>query len=155
MMIFPHVRRFRGLGVFEDGVGEGVFLLDFLGDFVVEVVGGVFGFPEAAAVVELVAEGGVGADGVGIDLDGLFGDEGPLEGLGGGFEEGLEGGSEGEFVGDVEVVEVLEGGVVGFEGFVGGFDEGLRTCCHNLPGEKPLCDGGIVAERAGGVKGGR
>jgi len=105
------------LGVFEDGVGEGVLFLDFLLDFGIEVVGGVFGFPEAAAVVELVAEGGVGADGVGIDLDGLLGDEGPAEGAGGGFEEGLEGGGRGAFVGDEEGGEVLEsGGEAGLAG---------------------------------------
>ena len=142
-----------GAGVFEDGVGEGVFLLDFLGDFGIEVGGGIFGFPEAAAVVELVAESGVGDDGVGVDLDALFGDEGPAEGAGGGFEEGLEGGAEGEFVGDEEGGEVLEGGVVGLEGFVGGFDGCARGGGHSYwPWEEAW---GICSRKGGACKGAR
>ena len=38
------------------------------------------------------------------------------------FGEGLDGSADGGFVGDVEVGELGEGGVVGFDGAVGGFE---------------------------------
>ena len=37
------------------------------------------------------------------------------------FEEGLEGGADGSFVGDAETGELVEGGAVGFNGSVGEF----------------------------------
>ena len=37
------------------------------------------------------------------------------------FEERVEGGADRGLVGDVEVLELVEGGVVGFGGLVGGF----------------------------------
>ena len=51
-------------------------------------------------------------------------------------EEGLEGDAEAHFVGDVLVGEGLEGGVVGGEGFVGGFD--LGGCGRERHGRAPL-----------------
>ena len=48
--------------------------------------------------------------------------EGPAGLAGAGFEEGLEGGAHGGFVGDAEAGEAVEGGVVGFDGLVGGFE---------------------------------
>ena len=38
------------------------------------------------------------------------------------LEEGLESGAHGGLVGDAEVGELVERGVVGFDGFVGGFE---------------------------------
>ena len=37
------------------------------------------------------------------------------------FEEGLEGGADGSFVGDAETGDLVEGGAVGFNGSVGEF----------------------------------
>jgi hypothetical protein len=51
-----------GRSVFEDRVGERVAEGDLLADFLVELVGRVFGFPVAVVEVELVAERAVGAD---------------------------------------------------------------------------------------------
>ena len=49
-------------GVLEDDVAQRVALLDLLGDFRVEVVVGVLGFPVAADQAHGVFEGAVGAD---------------------------------------------------------------------------------------------
>ena len=48
--------------------------------------------------------------------------EGPAALAGAGFEQGLEGGAHRGFVGDAEAGELVERGVVGFDGLVGGFE---------------------------------
>jgi hypothetical protein len=48
----------------EEGVGEGIPFGDLGLDFLLEVVGGVFGFPDAVLEGELVDEGTVGAEGL-------------------------------------------------------------------------------------------
>ena len=55
-----------GRGVLEDDGGEGVAFVDFLLDFVVEGVFGGFGFPVAAGGLDVVGDGDVGAEGVGV-----------------------------------------------------------------------------------------
>ncbi len=63
--------------VFEDRVGKGIAEGDLLADFLVELVGGVFGFPVAVVEVELVAECAVGADLFAADAGGELRDEVP------------------------------------------------------------------------------
>ena len=55
-------------------------------------------------------------------VDGVLGHEGPAGLAGAVLEEGLESGAHGGLVGDAEVGELVERGVVGFDGFVGGFE---------------------------------
>ena len=64
--------------------------------------------------------GGVGAAAAGVD--GVLGHEGPAGLAGAVLEEVLEGGADGGLVGYAEVGEPVEGGVVGFDGLVGGFE---------------------------------
>lgn len=60
--------------------------------------------------------------GAAAGVDGVLGHEGPAGLAGAVLEEVLEGGADGGLVGDAEVGEPVEGGVVGFDGFVGGFE---------------------------------
>ena len=81
----------------------------------------VLGLAVAVGEVEVVDQGGVDDDAfVGARVDGVCGHEGPAELACAVFEEGLEGGADGGLVGDVEVGELVEGGVVVFDGLVGG-----------------------------------
>lgn len=54
--------------------------------------------------------------------DGVFGDESPAALTGTVFEEGLERGPHRRFVGNAELGELVEGGVVGFDWLVGEFE---------------------------------
>ena len=110
------------IGVLKNGVGERVAFVDFLLNFRVEVVAQVLGFPEAAAHVEEITEGAVGEDSVFADFEFLFGNEFPAVGLGGFFEQALEGGFEGAFVDHAVVAVTLQGGVVFLEGLVSRLD---------------------------------
>ncbi len=64
--------------VFEDRVGKGIAESDLLADFLVELVGGAFGFPVAVVEVELVAERAVGADLAAADAGRELRDEVPV-----------------------------------------------------------------------------
>ena len=118
--VLPQNRSFGGLE--EDVVARvagGEFALDFGGQVVVDV----FGFPVAVREAEVVDEGAVDDDALAAaGVDGVFGHEGPAGLAGAVLEEGLEGGANGGFVGDAKAGELVEGGVVGFDGFVGGFE---------------------------------
>ena len=81
----------------------------------------VLGLPVAVREVEVVDQGAIDDDAfVGARVDGVCGHEGPADLAGAVFEEGLEGGADGGLVGDVEVGEAVEGGVVRVDGLVGG-----------------------------------
>ena len=72
---------------------------------------------------EVVDQGAVDNDAfVAPRADGVFGHEGPAALAGAVFEKGLEGGAHGCFVGDAELGELVEGGVVGFDWLVGWFE---------------------------------
>ena len=55
-------------------------------------------------------------------VDGVLGHEGPANLACAVFEEGLEGGADGSFAGEVEVGDLVEGGAVGLDGLVGVFE---------------------------------
>ena len=59
---------------------------------------------------------------VAAGVDEVFGHEGPAALAGAVFEEGLERGAHRSFAGDVEAGELVERGVVGFDGLVRGFE---------------------------------
>ena len=84
--------------VFEDRVGKGIAEGDLLADFLVELVGGVFGFPVAVVEVELVAECAVGADLFAADAGGELRDEVPVGFFAGIAEQVSKGGAGGPFV---------------------------------------------------------
>ena len=72
-------------------------------DFLVEIVVGIFGFPEAvieAVVVEQCAVGG--GIGLAFAFDGIFGNELPIELAGAMFEQFLKRGADGGLVFDAE-----------------------------------------------------
>jgi hypothetical protein len=58
-------------GVFKDDVGERVAGFGLLADFVVQIVVGVLGFPEAAEEVVFVLKGAVGDDVLGVPFCGV------------------------------------------------------------------------------------
>ncbi len=98
------------------GVAEGELDLDLF----VEVVGGVFGFPEAMVKAVVVEEGAVGFGvGLAFALDCVFGDEVPIEVAGAVFEEFLKGEADGGFVLDAEPGEPGQRLVVECHGLVG------------------------------------
>ncbi|HLX63751.1 MAG TPA: hypothetical protein VKX17_20945 [Planctomycetota bacterium] len=112
-------------GVFEDDVVERVAARFFLGDFGVEGIGGIFGFPIAAGERVFVADDAVGADAGAAGDGGVlgdFGDESPAAGVGGVGEELLEGGADGHFVIDALGGDGFEALVLVLDGAVGGFD---------------------------------
>lgn len=93
--------------------------LDLRGQVVVDILG----FPVAVGEAEIVDQGAVDDDAfVTPRADGMFEHEGPAALTGAVFEEGLEGGTHRGFVGDAKLGELVEGGVVGFDGLVGGFE---------------------------------
>ena len=63
--------------VFEDRVGKGIAEGDLLADFLVELVGRVFGFPIAVVQVVFVAERAVGSDLFAADASGKLRNEVP------------------------------------------------------------------------------
>jgi hypothetical protein len=111
-----------GGGVFEDRVGERVAEGDFLADFGVEFVGGVFGLRVAAVEVEVIAEGAIGADLAPADFGGELRNEVPVGFLASGGQQSLESGARGAFVGDLVVGVGGERFVVVFDFLVGGFE---------------------------------
>ena len=104
------------VGGLKEDVGEGVSGGDFLLDFSLEIVGGVFRFPEAVDEGEVVDEGSVGAEGLfGGALELVLLDEVPRVGVAALLDEVGEGGA-GVALGVVAVeVELGEGGVVGLD----------------------------------------
>lgn len=80
---------------------------------------------------EGVAEGGVHDDAVApVALHGKFGFKGTAALAGGGAEEVEEGLADGSFPGDVVLVELGEGGVVGLDELMPGLDAGLLDARH-------------------------
>jgi hypothetical protein len=53
-----------GLGILEEDVGVGIAAVELLGDFVGEVVVGVFAFPKAVVEAESIFQRAIGADGL-------------------------------------------------------------------------------------------
>jgi len=107
------------------GVVERVAARFFPGDFGVEGIGGILGFPIAAGERVFVADDAVGADAGMAGNGGMlgdFGDEGPAAGVGGVGEELLEGGADGHFVIDALGGDGFEALVVVLDGAVGGFN---------------------------------
>ena len=92
--------------------------LDFRGQVVVNILG----LPIAVRQLEIVDQRAVHDDALAAGVERELRHEGPAGLAGAGFEEGLEGGAHGGFVGDGEAGEPVEGGVVGFDGAVGGFE---------------------------------
>jgi hypothetical protein len=90
--------------------------------FVVELVGGIFGFPVAMMEIELVAEGAVGADVFAADFAGELRDEVPVGFLARGGEQVLEGGASRAFVGYLVRGVAAELVVVAANFFVRGFE---------------------------------
>jgi hypothetical protein len=110
------------VGGLEEDVGEGVAGGDFGFDLALEIVGGVFGFPEAVDEGEVVDEGSVGAEGLfGCAFELVLLDEVPGVGWAAAFEEVSEGGAGVAFGGVAVELELREGSVVGLDGGVGGF----------------------------------
>ena len=107
----------------EEDVGERVSSGDFLLDFSLEVVGGVFGFPDAMLEGEIVDEGSVGAEGLfGGAFELVLLDEVPGVGVAALLEEVGEGGA-GVALGGVAVLqEQGKGGVVGLDRSVRGLE---------------------------------
>jgi hypothetical protein len=115
----------------EEDVAVGLALVELAADFGFKVVVGVLGFPVAVDALEGVAEGGVHDDAVAAAaLHGKFGFEGPAALAGGGAEEVEEGLADGGFAGDVVLVELGEGGVVGLDELVARFEAGLLDARH-------------------------
>ena len=86
---------------------------DFLAGFLGQVVVAVFGFPKAVGEAEVVQQRAVYTQGMlARAADFPFGDEGPVVLAGAVVEQALESGADGGFVGDAEVVELAQGGVV-------------------------------------------
>ena len=107
------------VGRLEEDVVVGVALAELVAGFGFEVVVGVLGFPVAVDAPEGVAEGGVHDDAVAaVALHGVFGFEGPAALAGSGAEEVQEGLADGGFAGDVVLVELGEGAVVGLDELV-------------------------------------
>ena len=88
-----------------------------------QVVVDVLGLPVAVGEAEVVDQRAVDDDAfVAPRAEGVFGHEGPAALTGAVFEEGLECGAHRGFVGNAELGELVEGGVVGLDGLVGGFE---------------------------------
>ena len=106
----------RGWGLEED-VGEGVAFGDLLLDLGLQVVGGVFGFPEAVDKGEVINEGAIGTEGLlARALELVLLDEVPAEGAAALLDEVSEGGA-GVALGGVAVLfEGGEGGVTRWSG---------------------------------------
>jgi hypothetical protein len=103
--------------VLEDGVVERIALRYLGGDFLVEIVVGVLGLPEAAAG-EDIADGAVGKEIVLVDADFLLGDERAMVNFRGIAEQTLKGGLEGAFVFYPLVAVRLQGFVVLLDRFL-------------------------------------
>jgi hypothetical protein len=81
----------------------------------------ILGLPEAAALLPEIEESAIDYDAMGaVFLDGVFGDEGPINSLGVSTEDGLEGGADGGLVLDVEALVLAEDGVVVLDDLVSG-----------------------------------
>ena len=101
------------------GVAEGEFLAGFLGEIVVAV----FGFPEAMGEAEVIEQRAVHVERVlARAADFPLGDEGPVVLAGAVVEQALESGADGGLMGDAEVVELAQGGVVILDRLVGRFE---------------------------------
>jgi hypothetical protein len=140
-------------GGLEECVGEGIALGDLGFDFFLEVVGGVFGLPDAVLEGELVDECAVGAEGL---LAGAFEvvllDEVPAVGSAALLEEVGEGGAGVAFGGMAVFLELGERLVVGLDGFVRRleWEEGRRAhgrMCTTVLGDG--ADGKVVGRRGG------
>jgi hypothetical protein len=84
-----------------------------LAGFLGQVVVAVFGFPKAVGEAEVVQQRAVYTQGMlARAADFPFGNEGPVVLAGAVVEQALESGADGGFVGDAEVVELAQGGVV-------------------------------------------
>lgn len=93
--------------------------LDFRGQVVVDVLD----LPLAVHEAEVVEQCAVNDDTfVSPRADGVFGHEGPATLTGNVLEEGLESGAYRGFVGDAELGELVEDGVVEFDGLVRRFE---------------------------------
>ena len=93
--------------------------LDLGGEVVVDILG----LPVAVGEAEVVDQRAVDDDAfVAPRADGVFGHEGPATLTGNVLEEGLESGAYRGFVGDAELGELVEDGVVEFDGLVRRFE---------------------------------
>ena len=107
------------VGRLEEDVGERVASGDLRFDLALEVVGGVFCFPETVDEGEGVDEGAVGAERLLAGaLELVLLDEVPVVGAGAAFEQVGEGGTGVALGGVAVLVELLQCGVVGLN--VGG-----------------------------------
>ena len=86
-----------------------------------QVVVDILGFPVAVRQPVTVDQRAVHDDALAAPrADGVFGHESPAALPGAVFKKGLKRGPHGGFVGNAELGELVEGGVVGLDGFVGG-----------------------------------
>lgn len=109
----------RGL---EENVGEGVALVAFGGDLLLEIVVGVLSLPETVDEGEVVDESVVSAEGLLVcAFELVLLDEMPAVGGAALLKEVGEGGAGVAFGGVAVFGEGGEGFEVGFNGFVGGF----------------------------------
>ena len=117
--VLPEDGALRGL---EEDVVARVAGRELALNFGWEVVVDVLGLPVAVGETKVVNERPVDDDAfAAAGVEGVFGHEGPAALAGAVFEEGLEGGADGGFVGDAEVCKPVERGVIVFDGLVRGF----------------------------------
>ena len=118
--VLPQHRPLRRL---EEDIVARVAGLELALDLGGQVVVNVLGLPVAVRQPEIVDQRAVGDDALaasGVERE--LRHEGPAALAGAGFEEGLEGGAHRGFVGDAEAGELVERGVVGLDGLVGGLE---------------------------------
>ena len=104
------------LGGLKDDVGFGVAAVELGADFLFEVVVLVLGFPEAARKAEGVDHRAVNLDDPGLGLvDGVLGDERPIELASASAQQGLKGAAHRHLVVDVELPVLAEGLVIALD----------------------------------------
>ena len=120
------------VGRLEEDVGEGLALGELCFDFLVKLVVGVLGFPEAVDEGEVVDEGSIGAERLlASALESVLLYEVPTVGGGAFLEQVGECGAGVALCGVAVFMELGEGGVVGLDGGVRGFEGKDRR--HWLP----------------------
>jgi hypothetical protein len=117
-------------GLWKRMLPRGVAEVELLAGFLREIVVAVFGFPEAVGEAEVIEQRAIHAERVLAGAaDFPFRDKGPVVLAGAMIEQALESGADGGFVGDAEVVELAQSGVVILDRLVRGLQfQPLHGC---------------------------
>ena len=107
------------MGGLEEDVVTGVAGVEFLLNLLFQVVLGILGFPVAMGQPEVVEQGAVQAEGVAIFLEGILLHQGEAALFGAVAQQGGKGRGDGAFGIKIELAQVLEFVVVGFDDLMG------------------------------------